>query len=131
MFRYPADLLFLFNDYTISVSNHSRRTLMTQQVINLKDIEYTDTINKKLVFDNEQSSLTLISFKAGSQRAIHCDEKDEVAQIIEGSAEITIGDRTYHLNEGDMIVMPAKTPHGLKAVKDTKMLLLRPKHVHN
>ncbi len=104
---------------------------MTQQVINLKDIEYTDTINKKLVFDNEQSSLTLISFKAGSQRAIHCDEKDEVAQIIEGSAEITIGDRTYHLNEGDMIVMPAKTPHGLKAVKDTKMLLLRPKHVHN
>lgn len=131
MFIYPADLLFLFNDYTISVSNHSRRTLMTQQVINLKDIEYTDTINKKLVFDNEQSSLTLISFKAGSQRAIHCDEKDEVAQIIEGSAEITIGDRTYHLNEGDMIVMPAKTPHGLKAVKDTKMLLLRPKHVHN
>ena len=70
---------------------------MTQQVINLKDIEYTDTINKKFVFDNEQSSLTLISFKAGSQRAI----------------------------------MPAKTPHGLKAVKDTKMLLLRPKHVHN
>ena len=131
MFIYPADLLFLFNDYTISVSNHSRRTLMTQQVINLKDIEYTDTINKKLVFDNEQSSLTLISFKAGSQRAIHCDEKDEVAQIIEGSAEITIGDRTYHLNEGEMIVMPAKTPHGLKAVKDTKMLLLRPKHVHN
>lgn len=124
-------MLFLFNDYTISVSNHSRRTLMTQQVINLKDIEYTDTINKKFVFDNEQSSLTLISFKAGSQRAIHCDEKDEVAQIIEGSAEITIGDRTYHLNEGDMIVMPAKTPHGLKAVKDTKMLLLRPKHVHN
>lgn len=124
-------MLFLFNDYTISVSNHSRRTLMTQQVINLKDIEYTDTINKKFVFDNEQSSLTLISFKAGSQRAIHCDEKDEVAQIIEGSAEITIGDRTYHLNEGDMIVMPAKTPHGLKALKDTKMLLLRPKHVHN
>lgn len=131
MFIYSADLLFLFNDYTISVSNHSRRTLMTQQVINLKDIEYTDTINKKLVFDNEQSSLTLISFKAGSQRAIHCDEKDEVAQIIEGSAEITIGDKTYHLNEGEMIVMPAKTPHGLKAVKDTKMLLLRPKHVHN
>ena len=88
---------------------------MHQQVINLKDIEYTDSINKKFVFDNEQSSLTLISFKAGSQRAIHCDEKDEVAQIIEGSAEITIGDKTYHLNEGEMIVMPAQTPHGLIA----------------
>ncbi len=29
-----------------------------------------------------------------------------------------------------MIVMPAKIPHGLKALEDTKMLLLRPKHIH-
>ena len=53
-------------------------------IINLKDIEYSDKINKKLVFDNEQSSLTLLSFKCGVERSLHCDEKDEVAQIIEG-----------------------------------------------
>ena len=50
------------------------------EIINLKDIEYSDKINKKLVFDNEQSSLTLLSFKAGVERSLHCDEKDEVAQ---------------------------------------------------
>lgn len=101
------------------------------KIVNLFDIEYTNEINKKCVFDNEQSSLTLISFKAGKSRSIHCDEKDEAAQIIEGCADITIGEETFRLNAGEMIIMPAKIPHGLTAVKDTKMLLLRPKHTHN
>ncbi len=101
-----------------------------QKIINLLDIEYIDTINKKNIFDNEQSSLTLISFKEGNERSLHCDEKDEVAQIIEGIADITIGKEKYRLQAGEMIVMPAKIPHGLKAIKDTKMLLLRPKHTH-
>ena len=98
--------------------------------INLKDIEYYDTYNKKLVFDNEQSSLTLISFKAGTKRDIHCDEKDEVIQVIEGQALIAIGTNEYILNVGEMIVMPAKIPHGLQAIENTKILLLRPKHKH-
>lgn len=100
-------------------------------IINLHDIEYTDEINKKYIFDNEQSSLTLISFKAGKLRSVHCDENDEVAQIIEGCADITIGKNTFRLKAGEIIVMPAKIPHGLIAIKDTKMLLLRPKHTHN
>ncbi len=100
-------------------------------IINLTDIEYQDSINKKLVFDNEQSSLTLLSFRAGVERSLHCDEKDEVAQIIEGIADVTVGENVYRLRAGEMIVMPARVLHGLKAVEDTKMLLLRPKHTHN
>ena len=67
------------------------------EIINLTDIEYLDKINKKLVFDNEQSSLTLLSFKAGVERSLHCDEKDEVAQIIEGLAGITIISPAFNL----------------------------------
>lgn len=100
-------------------------------IINLTDIEYQDSINKKLVFDNEQSSLTLLSFRAGVERSLHCDEKDEVAQIIEGIADVTVGENVYRLRAGEMIVMPARVLHGLKAIEDTKMLLLRPKHTHN
>lgn len=100
------------------------------EIINLYDIEYGEKYNKKLVFDNQNSSLTLISFKSGTKRALHVDEQDEVAQIIEGEAEVTIGKDKFVLKANEMIVMPAKTPHGLKAIEDTKMLLLRPKHVH-
>ena len=101
------------------------------EVINLRDIEYLDTINKKFIFDNEQSSLTLLAFKAGMERTLHTDEKDEVAQIIEGVANVTVGKDVHRLKAGEMIVMPARVPHGLKALEDTKMLLLRPKHTHN
>ncbi len=101
-----------------------------QEVINLLDIQYEDNVGKKLVFDNEQSSLTLLSFKAGNERSIHVDEKDEVSIIIEGMAEVIIGKNSYILKAGEMIVMPKRTPHGLKALNDTKMLLLRPKHEH-
>ena len=101
------------------------------KVINLKNIEYKEErINKVPVFDNEQSSLTLIAFKKGMERAVHIDEKDEVAQIIEGDAEITIDGQTYKLEAGEMIVMPAGALHGLKAVSDTKILLLSPTHPH-
>lgn len=103
---------------------------MIDNIISLNDIEYLDIINKKIIFDNEQSSLTLISFKAGIERSLHVDEKDEVAQIIEGLADITIGKEVFRLKAGEMVVMPAKTPHGLKAIENTKMLLLRPKHTH-
>ena len=101
-----------------------------QKIINLRNIEYNETYNKISVFDNKNSSITLISFKAGSGRDIHVDEEDEVSQIIEGRAEILIGKEKYVLHAGEMIVMPARTPHGLKALEDTKMLLLRPKHEH-
>ena len=99
-------------------------------IMDLTDIEYMDTYHKKPVFDNEQSSLTLISFKAGSERALHVDEKDEVAIIVEGIAEVSIGANTYTLHEKQMIVMLARVPHKLKAIENTKMLLLRPKHTH-
>lgn len=100
------------------------------EIINLHNIEYLNSINKRLVFDNEQSSLTLISFKKGNERSLHCDEKDEVAQIIEGTTDITIGDKTYRLKSGEIIIMPAKVLHALIAIEDTKMLLLRTKHTH-
>ncbi len=103
---------------------------MITGVIDLRDIEYKEEITKKLVFDNEQSSLTLLSFRKGSERSQHCDKQDEVAQIIEGLAEVTVGKTVHRLIAGQMIVMPATIPHGLRAVEDTKMLLLRPKHTH-
>ena len=101
-----------------------------QKIINLKNIEYKDPYNKVSIFDNKNSSLTLISFRAGIGRDIHVDEEDEVAQIIEGHAEVNIGGEVYTLKAGEMIVMPAQTPHGISAIEDTKMLLLRPKHEH-
>ena len=101
------------------------------KIIDLKNIEYSETdINKELVFDNQQSSLTLMSLKQGTKRELHTDQEDEAIIIIEGNVIITIGDEKFELTENQMIVMPKLIPHGSKAFTDTKILLLRPKHTH-
>ena len=101
------------------------------KIIDLKNIEYSKTdVNKELVFDNQQSSLTLMSLKQDTKRELHTDQEDEVMIIIEGNVIITIGDEEFELSENQMIVMPKLIPHGSKAVTDSKMLLLRPKHTH-
>lgn len=101
------------------------------KIIDLKNIEYSQAdINKKLVFDNQQSSLTLMSLKQGAKRELHTDQEDEAIIVIEGNVIITIGDEEFELSENQMIVMPKLIPHASKALTDTKMLLLRPKHTH-
>lgn len=101
------------------------------KIIDLKNIEYSKIdINKELVFDNQQSSLTLMSLKQGAKRELHTDQEDEAIIVIEGNVIITIGDEKFELTENQMIVMPKLIPHGSKAVTDTKILLLRPKHTH-
>lgn len=101
------------------------------KIIDLKNIEYSKIdINKELVFDNQQSSLTLMSLKQGTKRELHTDQEDEAIIVIEGNVIITIGDEKFELTENQMIVMPKLIPHGSNAITDTKILLLRPKHTH-
>lgn len=48
---------------------------------------------------------------------------DAMVQILDGTAEITIGGNVFILKSGETIIMPSDIPHGLKAVEKFKMLL--------
>jgi quercetin dioxygenase-like cupin family protein len=43
--------------------------------------------------------------------------------ILDGMAEITIGDEKFTVKEGETIIMPANVPHALYAAERFKMLL--------
>jgi quercetin dioxygenase-like cupin family protein len=43
--------------------------------------------------------------------------------VIEGEAEITVSGVLNHVNEGELILMPAGQAHALKASKRFKMVL--------
>ena len=103
-----------------------------KQVINLqKSIEYKDDcIERKEVFSNEQSSVTLFALNQGQSRDLHVDPYDEAIFALEGTAEITISEKAFTLNSGDFIIMPKGEPHGIKAITNFKMALLRPQHKH-
>lgn len=68
-------------------------------------------------------SITLFAFSKGEGISTHSAPGDAMVQVLEGEAEITIGDMVLTVKAGESVVMPADIPHGLEAREQFKMLL--------
>ncbi|MDD1742480.1 MAG: cupin domain-containing protein [Methanotrichaceae archaeon] len=44
--------------------------------------------------------------------------------IAEGEVEILFSGNAYHLNQGEVVILPANEPHALRALSKFKMLLV-------
>lgn len=69
-------------------------------------------------------SLTLFAFDKGEEISSHSSGGDAMVYILDGEAEITVGDGVFYLKKGETIVMPAGVPHALLAKERFKMLLV-------
>ncbi len=71
-------------------------------------------------------SVVLFAIDQGAQGEAgnaHSAPGDALLQILDGAAEITIGDKTLAVRKGESAVMPANVPHALAARERFKMLL--------
>jgi quercetin dioxygenase-like cupin family protein len=73
---------------------------------------------------NKAVSLTLFAFDRGEEISSHSSGGDAMVYVLDGGAQVTIGDQKYHLDKGKTIVMPAGVPHALFASERFKMLLI-------
>ncbi|HWR37891.1 MAG TPA: cupin domain-containing protein [Patescibacteria group bacterium] len=73
---------------------------------------------------NEAVSITLFAFAGGEGISTHAASGDALVYILDGTADITIGEETVTASKGQAVVMPANVPHGLEAVDNFKMLLI-------
>ncbi|MDD3654717.1 MAG: cupin domain-containing protein [Desulfotomaculaceae bacterium] len=69
-------------------------------------------------------SITLFAFDKGEEISSHSSGGDALVYLLDGQAEITIGEEKFNVEKGETIVMPAGIPHALLAVKQFKMLLI-------
>lgn len=69
------------------------------------------------------ANITLFSLDKGEGISTHTTSGDAMVQILDGEAEITIGDKVIIVKEGETVIMPSDIPHGLEAKKRFKMLL--------
>lgn len=107
----------------------------------MKNIEFSKVINlKELITYQEgqvisrtlaqipQANITLFSLDKGEGISTHVTSGDAMVQILDGTAEITIGDEVFNVKAGETIIMPSDIPHGLEAKERFKMLLTVIKH---
>jgi quercetin dioxygenase-like cupin family protein len=103
----------------------------------LKNIDFAKVIEMQSLVDYQEGrvvsrtlaqgkplSVTLFAFYEGEEISTHSAPGDAMVYILDGEAEVTIGDEKFTVSQGETIVMPANIPHGLMAKKRFKMLLL-------
>ncbi len=73
---------------------------------------------------NPHLSVTLFAFDQGEGISAHTVPADAMVHILDGRANITIGDQEIEAEAGQVVVMPEGVPHALQARERFKMLLL-------
>ena len=68
-------------------------------------------------------NITLFSLEKGEGISTHITAGDAMVQVIDGEAEITIGEQVITVKTGETVIMPSNIPHGLEAKQRFKMLL--------
>ncbi|GBF34374.1 hypothetical protein DCCM_3486 [Desulfocucumis palustris] len=69
-------------------------------------------------------SVTLFAFARGEEISTHSSSGDAMVYLLDGRAEVVVGQEKFVLKKGQTIVMPANVPHGLTAIEKFKMLLV-------
>ncbi len=87
-------------------------------------VEYQPGKVASLALANKKGvGLTLFAIDKGEGLSTHSAPGDALAQILEGSVEITIDGVPQIVKAGQAIIMPAEIPHALKAIEPFKFLL--------
>ena len=87
-------------------------------------VSYQDgAVVSRTLIDKKTGTVTLFAFGEGQGLSEHTAPFDALVQILDGEAGITIAGKAFHLEAGEIIVMPAGVPHALKAARRFKMML--------
>ena len=95
------------------------------EILNLAEmVSYqTGSIVSRQITKADSGNATLFAFDEGQELSEHTAPFDALVHVVEGEAEIIISGKSFHLKDGDAIVMPADEPHAVKATGQFKMLL--------
>jgi quercetin dioxygenase-like cupin family protein len=87
-------------------------------------IEYSDGgIVSKTVLKKQIGNISIFSFDKGEALSEHTAPFDAMIQVVDGRGEIIIGGKSFFLETGQSIIMPANITHAVIAVERFKMVL--------
>jgi quercetin dioxygenase-like cupin family protein len=66
----------------------------------------------------KSSAVVYFEIEPGHRLGTHTDSAEEILLVLEGTAEVSLGDEQGRLSAGEMALVPAMVPHGLRNVSD-------------
>jgi quercetin dioxygenase-like cupin family protein len=89
-----------------------------------ESIEYSEgAIVSKTVLKKETGNISLFAFAKGEALSEHTAPFDAMIQVVDGKGEIIIGGKSFILESGQTIIMPANITHAVIAIEKFKMVL--------
>ena len=105
--------------------NRTQKSVVRAQVARLVDLaDYQEgSVVSRTIIERKTGTVTFFAFDEGQGLSEHAAPYDALVCLLEGEADIVISGKAMHVKESEMVVIPAKKPHSLKAVKRFKMIL--------
>ena len=70
------------------------------------------------------SAVVLFELEPGNELATHTDSAEELLLVLEGEGEAHVGGDTGVVRAGDLAVVPAMAPHGMRNIGETTLRVL-------
>jgi quercetin dioxygenase-like cupin family protein len=87
-------------------------------------VDYSEGgIVSKTVLKKETGNISLFSFDKGEALSEHTAPFDAMITVVDGKGEVIIGGKSFILQSGQSIIMPANITHAVNAVEKFKMVL--------
>lgn len=83
-----------------------------------------DAVVSRTLQRGKAGSLTVFAFDEGQALSEHTAPFDAHVIVLEGTVDLTIGGQPVRAEAGEIVLMPADVPHGLRAATSFKMLLV-------
>lgn len=89
-----------------------------------ESIEYSEGgVVSKTVLKKQTGNISLFSFAQGEALSEHTAPFDAMITVVDGKGEVIIGGKSFILESGQNIIMPANITHAVNAVEKFKMVL--------
>lgn len=90
-----------------------------------KIVDYQEgVVASRTIIDKKAGTVTVFAFDKGQGLSEHVAPFDALVYALDGEVEIIIAGKKQQLKIGEMIIMPAGSPHSLKAIVKFKMMLV-------
>ena len=109
-------------DKIIKQPSNDKQTAKVLDIAKLIDYQEGSVVSRELLRKNT-GTITLFAFDKDQGLSEHTAPFDAMIMVVDGRGEVIIGGKSFILNAGETIIMPANITHAVNAVEKFKMVL--------